>query len=75
MISDPIGIFRARSTKDGEAFERDGQSYFAINPLQERAKPAGDRDLFEIQFGDGIWMLARLDDLVRVVPKTDEAGR
>ena len=41
MISDPIGIFRARSTKDGEAFERDGQSYFAINPLRSGQSPPG----------------------------------
>lgn len=46
---------------------RDGEAYFAINRLEEKAKPAGDRDLFEIQFAEGIWMLARLDDLVAVV--------
>lgn len=68
MSSDPIGTFRARSTKDGEAFARDGQPYFAINRLEETAKRDGDRDLFEIQFADGIWVLARLDDLVAVVP-------
>lgn len=67
MTSVPIGTFRAHSTRDGTAFSRDGEPYFAINRLEARAKPAGDRDLFEIQFADGIWMLARLDDLVAVV--------
>lgn len=67
MISVPIGTFRAHSTSDGTAFPRDGEPYFAINRLEEGAKPAGDRDVFEIQFSDGIWMLARLDDRVVVV--------
>lgn len=67
MTSVPIGTFRAQSTRDGTALSRDGEPYFAINRLEERAKPAGDRDLFEVQFADGIWLLARLDDLVGVV--------
>lgn len=67
MTSVPIGTFRAHSTRDGMACSRDGEPYFAINRLDERAKPVGDWDLFEIQFADGVWMLARLDDLVAVV--------
>lgn len=74
MSSDPIGIFRARSTRDGEAFARKGQPYFAINCLQESAKPVGDRGLLGIQFGDGKWKLVRLDDLVQVVPRAAEPG-
>lgn len=69
MNNDPIGRFRAYSTRDGEAFARDGQPYFAINRLSETSKPEEERGLFEIQFADGLWMLARLDDLAQVLPR------
>ena len=59
-----IGYFRARVTRDGEAIARDGQPYFAMNRLAEDSPSLGDRDLFEIQFADGLWMLVREDDLV-----------
>ncbi len=59
-----IGVFRARVTRDGEAFARDGHPYFCMNRLAEQNRPDGDRDLFEIQFSDGLWMLVREDDLV-----------
>lgn len=59
-----IGVFRARATRDGEALTRDGQPYFAMNRLAEQNRPEGGRDLFEIRFGDGLWMLVREDDLV-----------
>ena len=35
-----------------------------MNRLDERSLPAGKHDLYEIQFADGVWMLAREDDLV-----------
>lgn len=59
-----IGVFRARVTRDGEGLERDGQPYFQMNRMAEASRLDGDRDLFEIQFGDGLWMLVREDDLV-----------
>jgi hypothetical protein len=59
-----LGCFRARVTRDGEAMMRDGQPYFAMNRLGEDDPAEGDRDLFEIQFADGRWMLVREDDLV-----------
>lgn len=59
-----IGYFRARVTRDGEAMVRDGQLYFAMNRLPELNPAGGDRDLIEIQFADGVWMLVREDDLV-----------
>ena len=49
------GIFRATSTRDGEAIFRDGQPYVDINPL---GQDVTGRALFEIQFTDGKWMLA-----------------
>lgn len=70
MSNDPIGRFRAHSTRDGEAIARDEQPYFAINRLSETSKPEDEPVLFEIQFADGHWMLARLDDLVQVLPRT-----
>lgn len=62
--SDGIGTFRARVTHDAVALERDGQRYFAMNRLDERDGGVGERPLYEIQFSDGLWMLAREDDLV-----------
>lgn len=59
-----IGVFRACVTRDGEALTREGQPYFAMNRLAEANRPYGDRDLFEIQFADGLWMLVREDDIV-----------
>lgn len=71
MMSVPIGTFHARSTRDAAARKRDGWPYFAINQLVQTSKGAAERDLFEIEFGDGLWMLARLDDLVAAVPSSD----
>lgn len=62
--SEPIGTFRARVTRDASALERDGEKYFAMNRLEEKHGRPDDRPLFEIQFADGVWMLAREDDLV-----------
>jgi len=35
-----------------------------MNRLEELRGRPDDRAVFEIQFGDGVWMLAREDDLV-----------
>jgi hypothetical protein len=59
-----IGVFRARVTRDGEAIARDGQPYFAMNRLAEAHRADGERDLFEIRFADGVWLLVLEDDLV-----------
>lgn len=69
MSSAPMGRIRAHSTCDGEALAREGQPYCAINRLSETSKRQWERDLFEIQFADGLWMLVRLDELVQVVPR------
>ena len=66
-----IGVFRARVTCDGDALARDGQPYFDMNRLAEKNRPEGERDLFEIQFADGLWMLVREDDLVAGVISPD----
>lgn len=68
MVSTPIGTFHARSTNDAEALKRDGWQYFAINGLEETSKPRAERDLFELHSEDGLWMLARPDDLVAAEP-------
>lgn len=54
-----LGIFRAASTRDGEAQSRHGQAFYALNPLTTEA----DQEIVEIQFGDGLWMLATPRDL------------
>jgi len=54
-----LGVFHAVSTRDGEALARDGRAFYAINPLDS----LGDEDIAEIQFGDGLWMLATTNDL------------
>lgn len=56
------GIFRATSTRDGEAIFRDGQPYVGINRVGEDVTGCA---LFEIQFTDGQWMLAVDVDLGR----------
>jgi hypothetical protein len=63
-VAREIEVFRARVTRDGEALARDGQPYFSMNRLRELNRPDWERALFEIQFADGLWMLAREDDLV-----------
>lgn len=62
--SGPIGTFRARVTRDAAALERDGEQFYAMNRLDERRRSPDVRPLYEIQFSDGVWMLAREDDLV-----------
>ncbi len=54
-----LGVFHAVSTRDGEAQARDGQAFYSLNPLDSH----GDEDIAEIQFGDGLWMLATTTDL------------
>jgi hypothetical protein len=54
-----LGVFHAVSTRDGEAQARDGQCFFALNTLDSQA----DEAIAEIQFGDGLWMLASEKDL------------
>ena len=62
--SEPIGTFRARVTRDAAALARDGEHYFAMNGVEELHPHPDDRPLYEIQFADGVWILAREDDLV-----------
>ncbi|MBC7630537.1 hypothetical protein [Aeromicrobium sp.] len=71
---EPLGVFRSISTRDGEAQRRDGEPYFAMKRLDEglstddeayAAKLMGrGGELYEVQFGDGVWMLTRVADLV-----------
>jgi hypothetical protein len=54
-----LGVFHAVSTRDGEAQARDGQGFYALNPLDSQ----GEEAIVEIQFNDGFWMLATRADL------------
>jgi hypothetical protein len=54
-----LGIFHAVSSRDAEALARDGQTFYALNLLESR----GAETIAEIQFGDGVRMLAASDDL------------
>ena len=54
----PLGTFHAVVTRDASARERDGQRYYAINNL-----PEGTGIVWEVMFEDGVWMLARMEDL------------
>ena len=56
---EPLGVFHAISTRDGEAHTRDGQDFYTLNPVDTQ----GAEEIAEIQFGDGSWMLATADDL------------
>lgn len=58
----PLGVFNAQVTRDGSALERDGDPFFAANRLPESV-PSDEGALFEVEFADGVWMLARAPDL------------
>jgi hypothetical protein len=47
------------STRDAEAQARDGQAFYALNPMESQAPEV----ILEIQFDDSSWMLAVADDL------------
>lgn len=54
----PLGTFRSITTRDAGGTERDGQPYYAYNTLR-----SAGRQVIEIQFGDGTWMLADPQEL------------
>ncbi|MCU1325400.1 MAG: hypothetical protein JWN34_770 [Bryobacterales bacterium] len=54
------GNVRAVRTRDAVAQTRDGWPYFRANP---RSTDSSGEALFEVQFGDGAWMLAVQGDL------------
>lgn len=55
-----IGVFRARSTRDANALERDGRQVFAMNDV---FSPEGESPTIEILFADGIWLLCERREL------------
>lgn len=61
--SPPIGVFRARSTRDANALERDGQNVFAMNDVP--GSKAGTATI-EVLFEDGYWMLCEVEELTDV---------
>ena len=62
QVPRPAGRFRAVETRDAEAHSRSGDSFFQYRLLEER-EPSDRGALYEILFGDGMWMLARRVDL------------
>src|SRR4051812_42885964 len=57
---EPKGTFHAVSTRDGVALLRNGQPFYEINVMGVDSLGA---ELFEILFGDGVWMLASSEDI------------
>jgi hypothetical protein len=55
----PLGVFRAVTTRDHVALQRDGVPYYDIDYIREQP----DGPLYEIRFADGDWMLASIHDL------------
>lgn len=55
-----LGVFRAVKTRDGVGLTRDLWPYFASNRMGVDATGSA---LHEIQFADGQWMLAVVEDL------------
>lgn len=55
----PLGIYRARTLRDGESMRRDGQPYVLMNRLPSTS----DAPSIEVMFGDGEWLLATPADL------------
>lgn len=60
--SGPLGHFHAISCRDGASLERDGEPYFDIN----RPKSSSGREVYEVMFADGAWLLASRQDLSKV---------
>lgn len=56
----PLGTFHAALTRDAVGLTRDGWPYFQKH---YRGRDVHGIGLFEIQFGDGEWMLAVEEDL------------
>ncbi|MDF2145073.1 hypothetical protein [Knoellia sp. p5-6-4] len=56
----PRGIFRAVSTRGGEAQERSNMPFYEINA---KGTDVRGESFFEIRFGDGVWMLVSASDL------------
>ena len=55
----PLGEFRAVVTRDAEALRRHGAPFYALDRL-----PSLNGDwIAEVQFADGLWMLAAAEDL------------
>lgn len=59
----PLGYFHAVGTRDAVAQARDGWPYFVLN---RRGLAPDGQALYEVQFGDGEWMLAVASDLAPV---------
>jgi hypothetical protein len=55
----PLGWFLAKRTRDAEAQRRDGSPFFALNWMASSTEEV----VAEVQFGDGMWMLASGDDV------------
>ncbi len=66
----PVGVFRAVATRDGNVLGRNGQPFYRLNHIFDdlRAGP-----IYEIQFGDGVWILAATPDLD--VDSSSDVGR
>lgn len=56
----PRGRFLSNSTRDGEARARHGHEFQAVRRLGETSR---GEPLYELQFYDGLWMLATAADL------------
>jgi hypothetical protein len=56
----PLGVFHAVRTRDAVGLARDGWPYFVKH---RRGFDTEGQVIFEIQFGDGQWMLAVDEDL------------
>ena len=57
---EPQGVFHAVTTRDGEGLARDGHPFYEANAKD--TAPFGQQ-LFEVRFGDGLWMLATAADI------------
>jgi hypothetical protein len=65
------GVFHPVSARDDEAQARDGQAFYALDPLDSQTKEPivkiqTKEPIVKIQFDDGIWVLATPTDLETV---------
>lgn len=60
ISSEPVGVFRSITSRDGNARERDGQPYFARRKVADDPR---DGVIYEVLYADGEWALASAADL------------
>jgi hypothetical protein len=60
ISTEPVGVFRSVTSRDGNARERDGQPYYARRKVADDPR---DGVIYEVLYADGEWALASAADV------------